>query len=228
MTELSIVIPVKNESNNIKPLIQEIIEELNHLNYEVIFVDDCSNDGTLAEILKNKRPYINTIRLDKHMGQSFALSKGIELSKGTFIAVIDGDLQNHPRDINTLLSILKTSGASLVQGYRKKRYDGISKNIPSKVANLLIRKLFKSSINDVGCSLKVGKKELFLSLPYFDGFHRYIPLLAELEGYKIYQEEVTHRKRTRGKSKYGLMRIFKVLAQLIKIKKKYKTSLKKS
>ncbi len=216
MKKLSVVITVLNERENIKLLIDKLHAALNTIDYEVLFVDDGSFDGTQAEIKKHANNRIRLIELRKNYGQSTAMQAGIDYAEGEYIATIDGDLQNDPADIPKMLELLETEDWDVIAGNRANRQDGfILRKIPSKIANALIRKLTNVHIKDYGCTLKIFKKQIAENLGLYGELHRFIPVLAKLQGAKITQVDVQHHARQFGKSKYGLNRTFKVLTDLM-------------
>jgi len=216
MPELSVVITVMNEKENIKPLIDEIRKALPAIDYEVIFVDDGSEDGTQKEIVTHADERIKLVELRKNYGQSTAMTAGIDHTSGEYIALLDGDLQNDPKDIPFMLQKLKDEDWDVVAGNRANRQDGVFlRKIPSKIANALIRRMTGVYIKDYGCTLKIFKREIAEDLGLYGELHRFIPVLAKLQGARITQVDVTHHARIFGKSKYGINRTFKVIADLI-------------
>ena len=218
MRELSVVITVLNERENISPLIEAINEALVAIDFEVIFVDDGSSDGTQKEIRKFASERIILVELRKNYGQSTAMTAGIDHTTGTYVALLDGDLQNDPTDIPFMLQKLKDEDWDVVAGNRKNRQDGVFlRKIPSKIANALIRRMTGVYIKDYGCTLKIFKREIAEDLGIYGELHRFIPVLAKLQGASITQVDVKHHARRFGSSKYGLGRTFKVMADLITI-----------
>ncbi len=216
MRELSVVVTVLNERENIQPLINDIQNALTEIDYEVVFVDDGSNDGTQKEIKKFADDRITLIELRKNYGQSTAMTAGIDYSTGNYIALLDGDLQNDPTDIPFMLQKLKDEDWDVVAGNRKNRKDGMFlRKIPSTIANSLIRKMTGVYIRDYGCTLKIFKREIAEDLGIYGELHRFIPVLAKLQGASITQVDVKHHARRFGNSKYGLNRTFKVMSDLI-------------
>ncbi|WP_207535544.1 glycosyltransferase family 2 protein [Desertivirga arenae] len=216
MRELSVVITVLNERENITPLIDAIRNALNGIDYEVVFVDDGSSDGTQREIKKQADDRIVLVELRKNYGQSTAMTAGIDHTTGKYVALLDGDLQNDPSDIPFMLQKLKDEDWDVVAGNRKNRQDGVFlRKIPSKIANALIRRMTGVYIKDYGCTLKVFKREIAEDLGIYGELHRFIPVLAKLQGANITQVDVKHHARMFGKSKYGLNRTFKVMSDLI-------------
>lgn len=205
-----------NERDNIKPLIDAIRSALHHLDYEVIFVDDGSTDGTQREVRKWADPNIRLIELRKNYGQSTAMTAGIDYTTGEYIALLDGDLQNDPSDIPFMLQKLKEEDWDVVAGNRKNRQDGmLLRKIPSRIANAIICRMTGVYIKDYGCTLKVFRREIAEDLGIYGELHRFIPVLAKLQGANITQVDVKHHPRKFGTSKYGLARTFKVMADLI-------------
>ncbi|WDF53541.1 glycosyltransferase family 2 protein [Mucilaginibacter sp. KACC 22063] len=216
MPELSVVITVLNEKDNISPLITAIDNALSAIDYEVVFVDDGSSDGTQQEIIKNANDRIKLVELRKNYGQSTAMTAGIDHTTGDYIALLDGDLQNDPKDIPFMLQKLKDEDWDVVAGNRANRQDGmVLRKIPSKIANALIRRLTGVYIKDYGCTLKIFRREIAESLGLYGELHRFIPVLAKLQGARITQVDVDHHARIHGKSKYGINRTFKVISDLI-------------
>ena len=214
--ELSIIITVLNERENISHLIRKLNYDLAGIDYEVIFVDDGSTDGTPRAIRKIADEKITLIELRKNYGQSTAMTAGIHHATGRYVALLDGDLQNDSSDIPFMLDKLKLEDWDVVAGNRKNRQDGfILRKIPSRVANYFIRKFTGVHIKDYGCTLKVFKKEIADDLGLYGEMHRFIPVLAKLQGASIVQVDVKHHPRKYGQSKYGLGRTFRVMSDLI-------------
>ncbi|MBL0714800.1 MAG: glycosyltransferase family 2 protein [Desulfosarcina sp.] len=205
---ISIVIPVHNEADNIGRLIREIsMLSLNHP-YQIVCVDDASNDNTpviLSEIQKNMTN-MKAIRHKEKYGQSGAIVTGVEHSEGELIATMDGDGQNDPSDIPKLISILlNNKTCRMVTGYRKKRTDSLWRVISSKIANSVRSFLLKDENPDTGCGLKVFYKSAFTALPLFDHIHRFLPALIKMQGGDVISVEVNHRERKFGISNYGTL-----------------------
>ncbi|MGX2040987.1 glycosyltransferase family 2 protein [Methylocaldum sp. MU1018] len=208
--DLSVVVPVHNEEDNVQPLIAEIDQALiNAGDYEMVFVDDGSTDATLARLdgLRAQYPRLRVLRHRRCCGQSTALLTGVRAARGRLIATLDGDGQNNPADIPRLISALKASDPdgtkTLMAGFRKRRKDSGWRRFSSKIANAVRGSLLRDDTPDTGCGLKVFSRELFLSLPYFDHMHRFLPALVQRAGGKVMSVEVDHRPRVRGVSKYG-------------------------
>lgn len=216
MKKLSVVVCVYNEEENIKPLIEKIESSINNIDYEVVYVDDGSTDNTVKEIMLQNRKWIKLIELKKNYGQSSAMAAGIEYSEGEYIATLDGDLQNDPSDIPHMLEMVEKEDWDIVAGIRRKRKDGMFlRKIPSKIANFVIRSTTKVKMKDYGCTLKVFKSETAKDLGLYGELHRFIPVLAHLDGASITQVDVKHHPRSHGKSKYGIGRTFKVISDLL-------------
>ena len=216
MKELSIVITVKDEEENVKPLLENIRLALSGIDYEVVLVDDGSIDKTTQQILNNADERTVLVELRKNYGQSTAMTAGIDYSTGRYIALLDGDLQNDPDDIPGMLDLLKGEDWDVVAGNRKNRKDGMFlRKIPSKIANALIRRMTGVYIKDYGCTLKVFRREIAEELNLYGELHRFIPVIAKMQGARITQVDVKHHPRKFGKSKYGIGRTFRVLSDLV-------------
>tara|TARA_B100000886_G_C20390434_1_gene478012 strand:- start:687 stop:1376 length:690 start_codon:yes stop_codon:yes gene_type:complete len=218
----SVIIPLFNEEYNIIPLINEINTHLEDFNeFEIILVNDASDDSTLKIVKKIKNNKIKIIDNLLNEGQSFSIHKGVKNSNYNIIVTLDGDGQNDPSDIKKLLKLYKSKpDIKLIGGLRKKRQDSFIKIISSKIANYFRSTILNDDCPDTGCSLKVFSKEIFLSFPYFDGMHRFLPALFKGYGHKTLFIDVNHRKRKFGYSKYGTMnRLFKGIIDMIKVKK---------
>ncbi len=212
---LSIVIPVMNEEQNIAPLIKAISKSLANLDYEIVFVDDGSLDGTVEEIKKLSQDNIRLVEFSRNFGQTSAMAAGIEYAEGEYIVTMDGDLQNDPSDIPMMLKKLQKDNLDILAGIRANRSDGfILRKIPSITANWLIRKISRVNITDIGCTLKVFKSSLAKKLDLFGELHRFIPVLASIYGAKIDEVPVKHHPRKHGVSKYGIGRTIRVLSDL--------------
>ncbi len=216
MKKLSLVICVYNEEDNIIPLSEQIVKSLDSYDFEAIFVDDGSTDQTRKKILSIPDDRFMMVQLRKNYGQSSALAAGIAQAKGEYIVTLDGDLQNDPSDIPAMLKLAEEEDWDLVAGIRANRQDGMMlRLIPSKIANYFIRKYTGVKMKDYGCTLKVYKKEIAKDLGLYGELHRFIPVLASLEGATITQMPVKHHARQFGKSKYNLNRTFKVISDLM-------------
>jgi dolichol-phosphate mannosyltransferase len=209
--DLSVVIPVKNEAGNIAPLVAEIVAALDGLlRYEIIYIDDGSDDATADEIrrVQARLPQLRLIRHDRSWGQSAAIHSGVRAARGRWIATLDGDGQNDPADIPVLWHIKQDGAAEprlLLVGHRARRRDSWSKRQASRIANGVRRRMLHDDTPDTGCGLKLFPRALFLELPYFDHMHRFLPALVLCEGGTVRSVPVTHRPRQRGASKYGVL-----------------------
>jgi glycosyltransferase involved in cell wall biosynthesis len=216
MRELSVVITIMNEEENIKPLLEAVRNALSAIDYEVILVDDGSTDKTKQQVLEYSDDRTILVELRKNYGQSTAMTAGIDHSRGRYVALLDGDLQNDPTDIPAMLELLKKEDWDVVAGNRRNRKDGMFlRKIPSQIANALIRRMTGVYIRDYGCTLKVFRREIAEELGLYGELHRFIPVLAKLQGAKITQVDVKHHARIHGKSKYGINRTFKVMSDLV-------------
>jgi glycosyltransferase involved in cell wall biosynthesis len=222
MVDLSVVIPIKDERDNLKPLDDRLRQALEPLgiSYEILFVDDGSVDGSF-EILKElaaRDRRVKVVRLRRNFGQTPALQAGIDFSQGEVLVTMDGDLQNDPADIPVLLEKLG-EGYDAVLGLRARRQDKLLlRKIPSLLGNWLIRKVTGVHIKDMGCTLRALRRDLAEALPLYGELHRFVPVLAQQYGGRLAQIPVRHHPRTAGKTKYNLTRTFRVLLDLITIK----------
>lgn len=213
---LSIVITLLNEQDNIAPLLQNIDNALKNWEYEVVLVDDGSTDQTVARIKQLANKHVKLLVFRKNFGQTAAMKAGIDYATGDYIITMDGDLQNDPTDIPAMIAKLETEGLDVVAGRRANRQDGfVLRKIPSSIANALIRRLTGVYIHDYGCSLKVMKQDVAKNLGLYGQLHRFIPVLASIQGAKIAEMDVKHHARVHGTSKYGLGRTFKVMSDLM-------------
>lgn len=209
--ELSVVVPVHNENENLRVLIEEIEAALQGQDsFEIIYVDDGSKDDTLLRLidLKQEHPALRVLHHSQCCGQSTALRTGIRAARGRVIATLDGDGQNDPANIPAMLMAWREldstwSRGAMVAGYRKKRKDTGWRKLSSRIANNIRAGLLRDETPDTGCGLKVFGRDLFMEFPYFDHMHRFLPALAQRAGGKVISVEVNHRPRTQGQSKYG-------------------------
>ncbi len=212
---LSVVVPLYNEEDNVSLLTEKIHESLKGYTYEIVYVDDFSTDNTRSVVNDLADPKVHLICLKKNYGQSLALAAGLDYASGEYIITMDGDLQNDPGDIPKMLPFVLDGSYDVVTGIRQKRKDSLVKKIPSKIANFLVRRVTKLDIKDNGCALKVFTKTIAKDLNLYGEMHRFITLLAHLEGAQIKQVPVRHHARHAGVSKYGLERVFKVIADMM-------------
>jgi glycosyltransferase involved in cell wall biosynthesis len=205
---VSIVVPVRNEAENIAPVIAEIAAALDgRWNYEIVYVDDGSTDATperLASAMKG-RPNLRQVRHAASTGQSAAVRSGVRVARGAIVATLDGDGQNNPAFLPALISAIEQGGArtGLAAGQRVGRKDTGFKKIQSRIANTVRNAILHDGTRDTGCGLKAFRREVFLALPYFDGLHRFLPALVRREGYDIVYVDVIDRPRHSGVSNYG-------------------------
>ena len=212
---VSVIVCVYNEENNIAPLISQIENALSHLDYEIVYVDDGSRDGTLAELKKITNPRLRVVEFRRNYGQSAALAAGIEYADGDWLVTMDGDLQNDPADIPSMLEKAERDHLDLLAGVRQKRQDGmLLRKFPSRIANWMIRRVSGVYLHDYGCTLKVFRADLAKSLGIYGELHRFIPVLADLEGARMDEVPVRHHSRQHGQSKYGINRTIRVLSDL--------------
>jgi dolichol-phosphate mannosyltransferase len=209
--DLSVVIPVKDEAANVAPLVAELRAALDGLlDYEILYVDDGSEDGTAAEVarVQAEAPHLRLLRHMRNYGQSAAIQSGVRAARAAWIATLDGDGQNDPADILKLWRIGLTAPEApplLIAGYRESRRDSWRKRFASQVANRVRRRVLGDDTPDTGCGLKLFPRSLFLDLPYFDHMHRFLPALVLREGGIVRSIQVNHRPRRRGVSKYGVL-----------------------
>jgi glycosyltransferase involved in cell wall biosynthesis len=216
LPEISLVVALKNEEDNVQPLIQKVEEALIGLNYELILIDDGSTDKTVKKIKEVVTHKIKLIVFRKNFGQTQAMKAGIDLAQGKYIVTMDGDLQNDPLDIPMMYKLAVEEDWDMVAGRRKNRKDGFFlRKLPSKIANYFIRRSTKVYISDYGCSLKLFKSDIAKNLGLYGELHRFIPVLAALQGATITEVDVAHHARIAGKSKYGMGRTFKVISDLL-------------
>ncbi|MBK7409666.1 MAG: glycosyltransferase family 2 protein [Saprospirales bacterium] len=214
--KISIVVTVYNEADNIGPLVSRIEEAMAGIDYELIYVDDGSRDDTVKNLRALQNERLIVIEFRKNYGQSLALMAGIDHANGEYIATMDGDLQNDPADIPLMLEKAESEDWDMVAGNRANRQDGfLLRKVPSRIANRIIRKTSGVYLKDYGCALKVFRAELAKDLGLYGELHRFIPVLASLEGARITQVDVRHHPREHGQSKYGLSRTFKVMSDLL-------------
>ena len=220
--ELSVVVPLYNEEESLRPLYRSITDAVAPLgvSYEIVFVDDGSRDATVqvADEIARADSRVCLVKFRRNYGQTPAMAAGIAQASGEVIVTMDGDLQNDPADIGALLRKID-EGYDIVVGWRFDRQDKlVSRKIPSRIANALIAKVTGVPIKDNGCSLKAYRASLIKKIPLYSEMHRFIPAMASIAGPKIAEIKVQHHARQFGQSKYGLSRIYKVLLDLMVIK----------
>lgn len=208
---LSVVVPVRNEADNIAPLVREIVAALSgRATFEIVYVDDGSDDATPARLaaLKAEVPMLRVIRHRRACGQSRAVSTGVAAARHEWIATLDGDGQNDPADIPALLAVLadpaQPANLALLAGWRARRNDSAVRRWSSRIANGVRSRLLRDDTPDTGCGLKLFARETFLHLPNFDHMHRFLPALVLRDGGAVVSVPVSHRARARGVSKYGV------------------------
>ena len=219
--ELSIVVPIYNEEESLPFLVNQLLEVLQPMEetFEIVLVNDGSSDNS-AEVIRKLSfdiPELVGVLLRKNYGQTAAMAAGFDISSGEIVVTLDGDLQNDPADIPLLVNKIR-DGFDLVSGWRYRRQDAaISRKLPSKIANRLIGKVTGVRLNDYGCSLKAYRKEVLTDMRLYGELHRFLPVLANIEGARITEVKVNHRARQFGSSKYGIDRTFRVLMDLLTV-----------
>lgn len=222
--DLSVIIPLHNEEDNIEPLYAELTEVLTAacLNYEAIFVDDGSRDCTLERLRNATRtdPRVRIIELRRNYGQTAAMAAGFDHARGAVIVPMDGDRQNDPHDIPKLMRKLnKRRGYDVVSGWRLRRQDTfINRRLPSMIANWLIGRVTGVRLHDYGCTLKAYRREILKGVHLYSEMHRFLPALAAWNGARVTEKIVHHRPRTHGQTKYGISRTIRVVFDLITVK----------
>lgn len=220
--DLSVVIPVRNEAENVRQLCRELVQVLDAWNrsFEAILIDDGSTDDTfeLLRDIQAQEPRLRVIRFRRNFGQTAAFAAGFAHARGRLIVTMDGDLQNDPADIPSLVELVE-QGNDIACGWRKDRKDPfINRRLPSTIANKVISWGTGVRLNDYGCSLKVFRAEVVKPLRLYGEMHRFLPAIASEMGVRIAERAVNHRARTRGQSKYGISRTLRVILDLITVK----------
>ncbi|HVR29559.1 MAG TPA: glycosyltransferase family 2 protein [Thermoanaerobaculia bacterium] len=207
--EISVVVPVYEESGAILPLLNEVMAALQGRRYEIVVVDDGSGEATRKELLSASQfvPHLRVVTHARNFGQSAAILTGVRNARGAWVATIDGDGQNDPRDLVALLAARAESASEpvLVCGVRRHRRDRWSKRVASRLANAVRGRLLRDGVHDSACGLKLFRRDVFLRLPAFDHMHRFLPALAQAQGLRIHTVQVAHRPRTAGRSQYGIV-----------------------
>lgn len=222
--DVTVVIPLRNEEDNVGPLYEEltVVMDGGCYTYEVLFIDDGSGDETLAKLEKviADDPRCTVVQLTRNFGQTAAMAAGFEMARGRVIVPMDGDLQNDPRDIAALVAKLDDPpGCDVVSGWRRNRRDRLfSRRFPSLLANGLIRWVTNVRINDLGCTLKAYRREALDDVKLYGEMHRFLPVITRWRGARIAEMVVNHRPRIHGETKYGLRRTIKVLLDLVTVK----------
>ena len=218
--ELSVVIPVHDEQDNVGPLYHALRDALDSLGrtYEIVVVDDGSRDETYARLMQfASDPRLKLVKLRRNYGQTAAMAAGFDHAQGNVIVPMDGDMQNDPADIGPLLQKID-EGYDVVSGWRRDRQDGFTRRLPSRIANWLIGRVTGVRLHDYGCTLKAYRAEVVRETRLYGEMHRFLPALAYQAGARITEIPVNHRPRASGTSSYGLGRTFKVLLDLLTVK----------
>jgi dolichol-phosphate mannosyltransferase len=233
--EVTVVVPVCNEEGNVEPLAREIDAALAGRNYEMIFVDDGSTDGTVTKLLAARAAGLSRLRVLRHSfrsGQSAAVASGVKQARAPWVATLDGDGQNDPADIPKLLAAQQTSqhaGVQLFMGNRTTRRDSGFRRVQSRIANGVRGWLLKDGTPDTGCGIKLFARDVFLELPRFDHMHRFMPALFQRHGARVVSVPVHHRPRGSGQSKYGMLNRLWVgivdIGGIIWLRRRYKPGL---
>ncbi len=221
--ELSLVIPIRNESPNIQPLYDELMQVLGATGrpFEVIVIDDGSTDDSFAQLaaLQAGDPRLRIIRFRKNFGQTAAFAAGFAHARGRLVVTSDGDMQNDPRDIEAMVQLADRDDVDIVAGWRKRRQDTfVNRRLPSMIANWIISKSTGVALHDYGCSLKVFRAEVVKSMRLYGEMHRFLPAIASEQGVRIAEVAVNHRARTAGTTKYGISRTVRVVLDLVTVK----------
>ena len=219
--DVSLVIPVFNERQNLAPLMEEIRVALAGRRYEIVAVDDGSTDGSLDALKAEKaqRPELHIVSFAANAGQTAAFAAGFKAARGEVIVTLDADGQNDPADIPRLLDAMAQSGATAVAGYRTGRRDSVWKRVQSRIANGVRNRLNRETIRDTGCSLKAFRAEAVRDLPLFTGMHRFLPTLVKMHGGTVTEMPVRHRPRRSGTTKYGMWnRVFRSFADALAVR----------
>jgi glycosyltransferase involved in cell wall biosynthesis len=220
--DVSFIIPVYNEVENVDALVEEVVATGNRLGrpFEIVIVDDGSKDGTVPALraLALEYPQLRVVCLKRNYGQTPATAAGFRYARGKYFVTLDGDLQNDPAQVPEIIEMLEAEGLDIVCGWRKNRQDkALTRKLPSMIANRLIGAATGVKIHDYGCSLKVYRAEVAKEVPLYGEMHRFIPALASIDGAIIKEVPVSHRARVAGSSKYGLSRTFKVILDLLTV-----------
>jgi glycosyltransferase involved in cell wall biosynthesis len=217
----SVVIPVLNEKESLRPLLQEIAQvmEKQSWSYEVLCVDDGSTDGTLDVLkdLSRENPHVRLFIFGHHRGKSAALACGFQNARGSFIVTLDGDLQDSPEEIVKLWSVLEARKADLVSGWKKTRRDPWHKVLSSRLFNALVRSITGVKLHDFNCGLKIYRAKVVREIPLYGELHRFTPALAAWKGFRVTEEPILHRPRKYGRSKFGMGRMFGMTVDLLTV-----------
>lgn len=219
--DVSLVIPLYNERENLEPLMDEIQTALAGRRYEIVAVNDGSTDGSLEELktLKSRRPELHIVSFAANAGQTAGFAAGFLAARGDVIVTLDADGQNDPADIPVLLDALARTGATAVAGYRPHRQDSVWKRIQSRIANSVRNRLNRETIRDTGCSLKAFRADAVRGLLLFTGMHRFLPTLVRMNGGTVVEVPVGHRPRRSGRTKYGMWnRVFRSFVDALAVR----------
>lgn len=208
--DLSIVIPIYNEVENILPQVSEILHALRKFDrgFEILMVNDGSTDGSLKMMQQMHREYpdvVHYLSFGENRGQTAAFIAGFRAVRGRYVATLDGDMQNDPADLPEMLAELEKRGVDMVNGVRQKRRDSWLRKVSSRIGNGFRNRLTREQVSDVGCSIRIMKRECLEEIPAFNGLHRFFPTLVRMKGFSITEIPVNHRERVRGTSKYGVL-----------------------
>jgi len=223
LVDVSFIIPVYNEVDNVEALVKEVLEtgrKLKGRSFELVIIDDGSKDGTVNALrrLVSNHPELRIICLKRNFGQTAATSAGFQHAVGRYFVTLDGDLQNDPAQVPEIIDLIESENIDIVCGWRKNRQDNaLTRKLPSMIANRIIGSATGVKIHDYGCSLKVYRAEIAREVPLYGEMHRFIPALASIDGAIIREVPVSHRPRVAGESKYGLSRTFKVILDLLTV-----------
>ena len=220
-TSVTILVPVMNEAETIKPLASRVVDVMATLDgyrYEIVFIDDGSQDSTWSKICEAADSFANVrgLSLRRNFGKAAALQQGLEQSEGDLVITMDGDLQDDPNELPRFLSEIAL-GADLVSGWKKQRHDPLGKTLPSRLFNLVTAKVSGIKLHDFNCGFKAYRREIFDDVTLYGELHRFVPVLAHAAGYKVAELTVHHHPREHGKSKYGVGRLFKGLLDLLTV-----------
>ncbi len=219
--DVSVLVPVLDEAGSVAELAARVAKVLDEggRSFELIFVDDGSQDGTPARVreARERDPRVKLVRLRRNFGKAAALSAGFDACRGSLVVTMDGDLQDEPEEIPRFLSALEERELDLVSGWKKTRHDPVSKRWPSKLYNWVTRKLAQVDLHDFNCGFKAYRREVLEQISIYGELHRYIPVLASRRGFKVGEIEVRHHPRRHGVSKYGWDRFYKGLLDLITV-----------
>ena len=215
------IIPVLNEKENLEPLFSEVLAfmEIQQWSFEVLFVDDGSTDDTpdVLNALSKKHENVRLFTFASHRGKSAALACGFQHARGAYIVTLDGDLQDPPREILKLWTVMQKTGAGLVSGWKKVRHDPWHKIVSSRLFNALVRCVTGVKLHDFNCGLKLYQAEVVRQIPLYGELHRFTPALAAWKGYRVTEEPIEHRPRQYGKSKFGVGRLFGMVVDLLTV-----------